>query len=368
MKFKFKYQIDIRIIIIELSMNWTDYDSYIKGTYKSIDEHKHWILFDLDGTIIKTKSGEKFYQSVDDWKFTYDNVPEKLKNYNKKYNVGIVTNQKGLKTEDDIKDWKKRTSDVIKKINVPMLIYASLKDDIYRKPHTTFYDMIDGKVDFYCGDALGRKNDFSDTDYKFALNCKIYIFSPEQIFENKQTSKFTITYPKLQNNRMPNIKINKKEMIVLIGFPASGKSYLSKHIKDTNFVKVDIINRDTCKTIPKCLKLTEESCKNGNSIIVDNTNPSIENRKKFLDIAKKYKYKCSCYILDVDEDTAVHNNYYRQYKIWLNEHKITKIVPLVAYNIFHSQYEEPKEKEGFYKIKKIKPETPIDKNYFLYYF
>lgn len=42
---------------------------------------------------------------------------------------------------------------------------------------------------FFCGDAAGREsldaNDFSDTDLKYAINCKLNFYLPEQIFENK---------------------------------------------------------------------------------------------------------------------------------------------------------------------------------------
>ena len=43
---------------------------------------------------------------------------------------------------------------------------------------------IDIKLSFYCGDACGRENDFSDTDLKFALNLNIPVFTPEYIFLN----------------------------------------------------------------------------------------------------------------------------------------------------------------------------------------
>ncbi len=47
---------------------------------------------------------------------------------------------------------------------------------------------IDLKKSFYCGDAAGRvkgkKKDFSDSDYKFALNINITFFTPEMLFHN----------------------------------------------------------------------------------------------------------------------------------------------------------------------------------------
>ena len=38
------------------------------------------------------------------------------------------------------------------------------------------------KNSFYCGDAAGRKNDFSDSDKNFAKNIGIEFYIPEKIF------------------------------------------------------------------------------------------------------------------------------------------------------------------------------------------
>ena len=45
---------------------------------------------------------------------------------------------------------------------------------------------IDMNKSFYCGDAAGRKDgkhkDFSDSDYKFALNSGLPFKTPENLF------------------------------------------------------------------------------------------------------------------------------------------------------------------------------------------
>lgn len=51
-----------------------------------------------------------------------------------------------------------------------------------------------------------------------------------------------------------------------------------------------IINRDMLKTIDRCVKETNIAIKNKMNIIIDNTNPDKESRKKFIDITKKYNY------------------------------------------------------------------------------
>ena len=53
--------------------------------------------FDLDGTLIHTKSGRTFPINVDDWKLFNDNVIPVLKQLTKKnYSIVIITNQLGV--------------------------------------------------------------------------------------------------------------------------------------------------------------------------------------------------------------------------------------------------------------------------------
>ncbi len=59
----------------------------------------------------------------------------------------------------------------------------SYEDDLYRKPRTKLFSLIDWSKDsFYCGDACGRPRDFSDTDLKFAKNLNIQFYSDVHMF------------------------------------------------------------------------------------------------------------------------------------------------------------------------------------------
>ena len=104
--------------------------------------------------------------------------------------------------------------------------------------------MYDKKI-YYIGDACGRKNDFSDTDIKFAENCKLKFKTPEIFFKPtnyKQSDKeATISYPNLKyydhdflenlsNKISSKIKTKNKVLIMFIGFPASGKTFLRKYL------------------------------------------------------------------------------------------------------------------------------------------
>ena len=54
--------------------------------------------FDMDFTLIKTRSGKTFAQDEHDWVLLYDSIAETLSNYSTEYRVVIFTNQKGVST------------------------------------------------------------------------------------------------------------------------------------------------------------------------------------------------------------------------------------------------------------------------------
>ncbi len=158
--------------------------------------------FDLDSTIIKTKTGNTFPINNDDWKLFNDNVPKVMKDLqDEKYCIIVFTNQKNLK---DLDGFETKIKNIFKNIGVEYKFFISHKDNQYRKPMPFSFRSLNIKPSnesFYCGDAGGRKYDFSDTDYKFAKNIGLEFKLPEEIFkENKKYDKdIKIDYPELKN-------------------------------------------------------------------------------------------------------------------------------------------------------------------------
>ena len=59
---------------------------------------KKYVAFDLDYTLIKTKSGKKFPDNEDDWMWLNENVPKKLEKFHYDgYHVIVVSNQSSKK-------------------------------------------------------------------------------------------------------------------------------------------------------------------------------------------------------------------------------------------------------------------------------
>ena len=307
-----------------------------------------------------------------------DNLAEDMKPITKKIDTqdseGFKATELTSKTDKLKDDWIKKVTNIIKELNIKMEVYAAIKTDLYRKPSIGFFNIIkqkfvyDNNKCFFCGDAAGRPDDFTDVDLKFALNTGLRFKLPEEIFKmnNQQmTQTKSIKYPTLPQKYIGTFKFigRQKDMLIMIGFPASGKSSVSKRIKRKNIdCDYSIINRDTEKTIEKCEKKCEEEIKNGKSVIIDNTNPSKESRKRFITIAKKYNYKIRAVYMQTTKALSMHNNLYRHYKY------NCELIPEIAYNIYNSKFELPVTGEGFTEIIEVEPMKPSDLDYLMFYY
>ncbi len=345
-------------------MNIINNDNYIIiNNHLKPNFQRDIILFDLDNTLIK------FNLKSDSYEYIYPEVPHKLKELSKSNNIIIISNQKQLKKNDMKELFFKKIEKFLTDLKIHIELYISICDGIYRKPNTGLYYKIKekytGKILYYCGDALGRKGDFNDTDLKFALNLSLEIKSPEEVFLNHSIEKKIIRYPVLNKKHYQfNYTPKLKEMIILVGYPGSGKSSVANMILENgllNEIMYKIINRDTLKTMKKCIDSTKKAIKNNMNIIIDNTNPSRESRKVFIQIAKQYKYNIKVIIINTSYLESFHRNYYRHIK-----YKVP-LIPEIAYRIFKSKYESPRLDEGIESIINMGINI-YDIDYFKYYF
>lgn len=146
------------------------------------------VAFDMDGTLIKTKSGNVFAKDENDWQIWDQSVVGKLRDLRAQgKRLVIISNQHGVKSGKISKASLQRKVDkILTALQVPVEFICSLGDDVFRKPNAGMWDFLSGFYSFsgatsiamsiYVGDAAGRpaqtgfKKDFSDSDYKFALN------------------------------------------------------------------------------------------------------------------------------------------------------------------------------------------------------
>lgn len=315
--------------------------------------------FDMDNTIIKTKSGKCFPIDKNDWTWLYDIVPNILKDISKTHTVIIFTNQNGLaKGKTKLEDLKFKFNSIQKSLNINMIFVVADQEDIFRKPCIGMWEYIlekglgkDLSKSFYVGDAAGRlkdekyKKDFSDSDRKFALNIGIKFYTPEVFFlhnkDESQERKFKLSGYQLNYKigvKNPKLKLDNfkgKTMILITGYPGSGKSHLAKKLKKKYNYK--LLSKDIFGS--KFKKELNKEINNNQNIIIEGLLYSDDKRKEYLDLANKNNYKKILINMKTDIDTSYHLNIYRHLKKESN--KVSRIV----YNVYNKNYQTPNEKD-----------------------
>lgn len=365
---------------MDINNKWIQNETFLFYNNVPTDNLTKWkkiIIFDLDGTLIKTKSGKKFPSNSDDWVFNYDSVIQTIDNLTNTI-VGIISNQKGIKNSTLANEWKKKINNILSYINVHF-VFASLKDSRHRKPMIGSWQYIkenslsgiNTNNILYVGDACGRLEDFSDTDLKFAHNCEFKFKTPEKFFSIKtKPYKMTLTYPELEyyskvefdNTINLIIEQSKKNQVLIImgGLPGCGKSFLRKYLieKMPNF---KYVNKDDIKNHVVSNNLIKKHDSSINWIIDDNTNLSNTSRQELFKIYESH-YKIGIFF-DYSIDLAMHLNYARMF--WYGGELIKK----VAYYTLNKKYVEPNKNDYnlFVKFEKILPYLKINSS-MKYYF
>jgi len=94
----------------------------------------------------------------------------------------------------------------------------------------------------------------------------------------------------------------------MVGCPGSGKSYFAVNNLFCHD-RMKIINRDTLGSWQKCIAKTTKYLSSGSvSVVIDHTNPDVESRKRFIDIAKMFKIPCRVFLMKVSKEHGKHNN------------------------------------------------------------
>ena len=340
------------------------------------NEFKKFVLFDFDDTLVK--------------KYTSEPLPEvfnRLKKFNKEqHNIIIFSNQKGVSNKKTTNTQVQKLMDNFDKVfNFSMSYFYSTVDDIYRKPNIGMYNLFEELVQeekevlFYCGDAAGRKDDFSISDLYFANNNKIAFRLPEFIFkyDPSQNNSIAKTFKKTVKNSIyksdlwcngfqinkryivpicikaldfesspvqvnlnnPFIEENEKYFVILVGPQGSGKSTLANIIaKQHGF---NIINNDTAKTkavLGKKFKSYYENPK-AKGIIIDNTNPKKNTRDGWLSYIKDLNWKVVIIHIDIVKDVSIHCVKYRAFHGEPN-------IPLIAIHKYYKDLQPPTSSEG----------------------
>lgn len=363
--------------------------------------------FDLDSTLITTKSRVKFPKSPNDWRLMNARVQPKIAALaEEQYLIVIFTNQAGVSNGRINESFvKARLDGILGELKVDVGVFVATAKDNFRKPATGMWDLlvqmvgstdrIDTQQSFYVGDAAGRKArpghpaDFSDSDLCFSINIGLPFRTPEQYFLGKaeegvspetfegfdprklleasgelhindatdmnEIIKALVTPAQVaenlilglsQDDELPNVQT----MVLMHGFPASGKTTFAKRfLVPRGYIWV---NHDSMHTFSRCLRTTRDGLASGKSVIVDNSNPDRKSRSKYIEAGKLYdpNLKIVSLTMDTPRCLAEHLNKMRERESM----GAIPHVPIVAYHSFQKRRRLPEADENIDLIGEVK--------------
>lgn len=117
-------------------------------TSKGVKSSSKIAAFDMDGTLIKTKSGKVHPVDTNDWQIAFPSVLQKLQEQvSQGFKVVILSNQAPIGNgRVKIDDFKKKIENVVQKLNVPVQAYIATGKGIYRKPAIGMWKMLKDQV------------------------------------------------------------------------------------------------------------------------------------------------------------------------------------------------------------------------------
>jgi bifunctional polynucleotide phosphatase/kinase len=291
-------------------------------------------FFDLDGTLITSKTGKRWSIDGDDWVFQ-GSVPSTLQKYaDEGWTLVIITNQS---------EWNKNTGPRTKceavlgelfRVNgwSPWCLVATGKpsETVYRKPGRGLYDELLNELDmphvsevFMCGDAVGvtatrAEYRWSDADSGFAKAIGARFETPDTIFGT--------------NSARLNTEV--KELVILVGNMGSGKSS-SAYALVAQSKSIDIVcayeythlEQDVLKTPKAMLRASRTALAHG-SVVVDATHATSASRAPYIALARELGIQCRI---------LWHIRNGRPYNALRDSP-----VPDIAYSVYSKRFEDPR--------------------------
>lgn len=294
-------------------------------THPKFRFRKKMAAFDYDHTLVKPTSGPVFSQKIDDWQWLRPNVKNVLIGYYQRgYSIVIFTNQSRKFKTAQIKL-------VLDTLTIPYKAYIQYNKSEKKPNPKVFIEFSESRLDmaksFYTGDALGRTGDWSDSDKVFAVNCGLRYYSPEEMFPFKIT------------NHKPLKKYPKQEVVIMVGYPGSGKStFIAKNF-NTDYT---VLSGDDLKTESKMKKGLRVAIASKTSVVLDATHGSVKKRKIFIDIAKEASLPVRVIHITTSIEEAMHQNNKRAIK-----------VPKIAFWVYRKHFQEPTLAEGINEVIKF---------------
>lgn len=347
---------------------WTDYNGCVSNTNTNIP-FKKGIAFDFDDTLVYLHTDQLM-----------PSVFETLQDLQTEHHIVIFSNQRGIETKKTSHvEVQHRFDCFVKQLGFPVSIYYSYSRNLFRKPYTGMLDLFQQtypncQLQYYCGDACGRKGDFSISDLYFANNSKLPFRTPEMVFsESKEwfsihPKKSLTLYSKdkyeagcLSNPRnlfsytlidtwKSDISVDRRTLVVMVGPPGSGKTTLSNYLCDRYSMKS--ISRDQIPSQSKRDKLFDRF-KNDSTIpgiVIDDTNSLQKKRQHWMSKVDD-TWNVVTLFINIPKDISF---YLCHYRCMFPD---TTYIPNVAIHTYYKRLEPP---DTIYKYDEPFVKQPIN--------
>jgi NAD-dependent DNA ligase/histidinol phosphatase-like enzyme len=316
------------------------------------------IFADLDHTLITPKGKHVFPKTIDDWKWKNDAIVPKLKDLynNMGYEIVIVSNQKKM-TGDDVRT---KATMIYNDLQIPFVFISGHSDLYYRKPQLGLWEVL-GEYIFngvanidpssvFIGDSVADLYFARNTNTKFIHTDMFFNGVPNTEFAKIEEREHPLTqWVSKKAPEMPSFKSSQKHLVIMVGSPASGKSYYSGELERKGFIR---INKDTMKNDKVAMKAFEKGLGEGRNIVIDNTNPTKEGRALWISLARKESYNITIVWMNFPIPVV---EYLDNYRIAMNKSQDTH-VPAVGMRVYYKKLEAPTQQEcdNLYEVKTIK--------------
>jgi len=258
---------------------------YINTLLKWKAPYKLFML-DLDQTMITSLNGKdpSFPETIpNNWQFLGNVFETVQKLSNEDYQIIIITNQiniNNIKEEIILNVWKQLNG-------IPLILCAN-KNNCYKKPNTTFYQLLLSTLSeqpielYYCGDAVGNDQyppyRWSSSDLNFANNISARFIRPLDIFY----SNYETFYPT-------------EQLVIIMGNIGSGKTTLARRLEMyNNYIRY---SQDEVGTLDQVGRTKEIKglLLSGRKIILDATHSNSKKRQHWVNLANSINIS-SCII------------------------------------------------------------------------
>jgi len=240
-------------------------------------------LFDIDGTLVVSKSGRRYASDDGDWIFTSDAIVGHLNELNAAGRVvALVSNQSAWGAPAQAKIESILAALQTANGWAPWCLVATApmkqKDTVYRKPGRGLFDTLVEQLGVVptdvtmCGDAVG--SDDPNPAYRWASSDREFAAAIGAIFQRPCD-----LFPSVAAHPQTH-----KELVLLVGNPGSGKSTTARTFAAAGYTHIE---QDTLKNKNETLKHAVIALAKGESVVVDATHGSSSNRQPYIDLARK---------------------------------------------------------------------------------